>query len=140
MLNTIAQRILIASLVLGVACGCAKQPAENSGAAHERSNASATQTEPRSQSAVRAYVDPKTGELREPTADELAAEAAAEAQKKQAASASSDREQLQSREVVTPSGAIEIQIDKSQDQPLRACIDDKGNAKMDHDCARPKKR
>jgi hypothetical protein len=126
-------RLLLASVMLVLAYGCAKQSSDNDPRSNAHSS-TAGGNESKSDPAVHAYIDPKTGALREPTTEELAAEAAAEAQRKQAAAANPQSEQNKSREVVTPSGAVEIQLDKSNEQPLRACIDGKGNLKMEHEC------
>ena len=82
---------------------------------------------------VRAYLDPVTGQLRDPTPEELAAEAAQQAQKKQAAAATDTARPVR-REVVLPNGAIEVTLDPSAQHALLACIGKDGSVKMDHEC------
>jgi len=91
-------------------------------------------TPTKSPNTVRVYIDPKTGEIRDPTPEELAAEAAANAAKKQAAAANPQSEQPQQREVVTPSGAVEITLDPSTQHPVYGCVDKSGDVKVDHQC------
>jgi hypothetical protein len=86
---------------------------------------------------VRAYIDPITGQLRDPTQEELATEAAELATKKKTA-ATSQSEQPASREVILPDGTVEITLDKSIQHPLHGCIQPNGELTMDHDCEQQK--
>jgi hypothetical protein len=86
---------------------------------------------------VRAYIDPITGQLRDPTQEELATEAAELATKKKTA-ATSQSEQPASREVILPDGTVEITLDKSTQHPLHGCIQPNGELTMDHDCEQQK--
>lgn len=81
---------------------------------------------------MRAYIDPATGQLREPTREELAAETAAEAAKKSAAGA--QQKPTEMKEVQLPNGAVAIELGDSAQQPLKACVGKDGDVKMDHAC------
>jgi hypothetical protein len=61
------------------------------------------------QAGLRAYIDPATGQLRQPTPEELLAES----QAGQLAKALRQQSVQQGTEFVTPSGAIGIQLDES---------------------------
>ena len=115
-------------------CGCAQHASQSAATSFEQPQ---NISQPQSQSpTVRAYIDPNTGELRDPTPAELAAEAAVEAERKKAAAANPQSEQPTSRETITPNGAVEVTLDPSAQHPFRACIDKKGDLKMDEECKR----
>jgi len=134
--NVIARSLLAAGFTLAVICGCSEQSTSNATSKSSPATKSPTATPAAidSSSAVRAYIDPKTGALRDPTPEELAAEAAAEAQRKQPAAANHQAERPVSREVITPSGAVEVTLDPSTQRPLKGCIAKNGDIKMDHEC------
>jgi hypothetical protein len=129
--NMIARTTLVGIVTLVGIYGCGEKSAQQSPATEIRKQPSAARL---SNQGVRAYIDPATGELRDPTPEELAAEAAAEAQKKQATAANPQSEQPQSRETILPSGAVEITLDKSAQHSLQACIGKNGDLKMEHEC------
>jgi hypothetical protein len=104
-------------------------------------NASPDATKPsHSDASVRAYIDPATGQLREPTPEDIAAEAAAEAARKKALGTESKpgsepgSDPMKRREIRLPNGAIAIELDESAQQPLVGCVQKDGAVKMDHDC------
>jgi hypothetical protein len=135
--NTTLRIVAASTFALALSCGCAeKSPQQSTAATRDSTQQSTSQASIQAtpNKSVRVYIDPKTGELRDPTPAELAAEAAAEAQKKQAEAANPQAEQPQTRETITPSGASEITLDKSAQRPLRACIAKNGDLKMDHEC------
>jgi len=138
-MSSAMDRIFVAGAVaLVCACGCA-QKSQRETEATTANTPPALAIQPAnsatSKPAVRAYIDPVTGELRDPTAQELAAEAAAQAAKKKAAAATSPSDQPRQHEVVLPNGAVEITLDPSTQHPLRACIQKNGELTMDHECA-----
>jgi hypothetical protein len=141
--HKLSQRIWIIWIVwvgclLATLSACGSKPGNQSpeglSSANSTQDAKQSATPAKSASAVRVYVDSKTGEIRDPTPEELAAEAAANAAKKQAAAANPQSEQPQQREVVTPSGAVEITLDPSAQRPLYGCIGKSGDLKVDHQC------
>lgn len=77
--------------------------------------------------AVKAYIDPVTGELREPTAAELASEAQATTQKESNSGKSS-------RQIVRADGSVEVLLDQSNDQAFKACVQKDGSVAMGHEC------
>jgi hypothetical protein len=130
--NTVVRNSLATLAIVAGMFGCSQQVAPTPAANETPQSATKTSTAP-SDNAVRAYIDPKTGQLREPTPEEIAALAAAEAEQKKA-SAATQSKPSEPREVTLPNGAVAIQLDESAQQPLRACIQPNGEAKMDHDC------
>src|SRR5882724_9867441 len=131
--TSFARILLVGAITLAAVYGCDEKTPQNA-ATQSAATSSEVSTHDSSASgnAVHVYIDKKTGQPRDPTAEELATEAALEAQKKQAAAASSQSEQAQSREVLTPSGAYEIKLDKSHQHPLQACVEKNGAVKVDH--------
>jgi len=134
--RTVLTSIVLASCLLAAlsACGSKLGRANDEAGATATSNAAQSSDPATNPNAVRVYVDPKTGEIRDPTPEELAAEAAASAAKKQAAAANPQSEQPQQREVVTPSGAVEITLDPSTQHPVYGCVGKSGDVKVDHQC------
>ncbi|HYM34660.1 MAG TPA: hypothetical protein VET48_04640 [Steroidobacteraceae bacterium] len=122
--NVIARTMVAGALALVIVGGCAKKSAQENLAPNEIATKQPAQSSDQSTAnkAVRAYIDPKTGEVRDPTPEELAAEAAAESQKKQAAAVNKSAEQTGQREVVRPTGETEIILDPSRQRPLRASV------------------
>lgn len=89
-----------------------------------------------SESSVRVFVDPTTGEIREPTD----AEAAAVAKEEQSQAAitkpgATDRAQ----EVRLPDGSTAVILDRSDSQYLEGCLKVDGSVTVDHDCDKPGK-
>jgi hypothetical protein len=127
----VARSIFIAFLALTFACGCARKSAsEVKATATPATSAAIPSQRPQD---VRAYIDPATSQLRDPTPEELAAEAAEQATRKKAA-ATSQSEQPTSREVILPDGTVEITLDRSTQHPLHGCIQQNGDLKIDHEC------
>ena len=123
-------RIIVGSVVGGVATllvACSSEKASPAPAANSSPPAASQQN-----SNVRAYVDPTTGQLREPTAEEQAQEAAA--QKARSQQKTSPGAATTPQEILLPSGAVEMSIDQSKQHPLRACIESNGAEKVDHEC------
>jgi hypothetical protein len=79
---------------------------------------------------VRAFVDPVTGALREPTPEE----AAALAKGQQKAPDAQSRPVQKPREIVHPDGTVEVILDGSHDQPVQACVQADGGVKVEHAC------
>jgi hypothetical protein len=120
--------------------GCEKPAAqsaqESSGAAPPTSAQSSPTIEasPNTEgNAVRAYIDPATGKLREPTPEEVAALAAAEAAQKKSATGAQDKT-TQPKEVRLPNGVIKIELGDSGQTTLQGCVAKDGDVKMEHDC------
>jgi pyruvate/2-oxoglutarate dehydrogenase complex dihydrolipoamide acyltransferase (E2) component len=129
--DVIARTLLTTTVGLILVCGCAPRAGSGNNPA---TNAAAPSTAATQHPAIRAYIDPATGQLRDPTPEELAAEAADQAAREKATDANSPAKQKQQREVVLPDGTIEITLDKSTQQPLRGCVQQNGDIKMDHKC------
>jgi hypothetical protein len=83
------------------------------------------------------FIDPKTGEAREPTPQELA-----EISKQQAASKQQASEGAASRPkaVQLPDGTIMVPMDDQPQTPVQACVAKDGTLKIDHDCQDAAKR
>jgi hypothetical protein len=130
------RRSIFISVVLLAALlsGCAKHaPLAESSAPDAQAVAQPGKATSSGGSNVRAYIDPATGQLREPTREELAAEAAAEAAKK-AVLTSAQSKPNELKEVHLPSGAVAIELGDSAQHPLKACTQPNGDVKMDHEC------
>jgi len=80
--------------------------------------APAPTAESTAQPATRIFIDPQTGQPREPTAQELAAAAQAEAR----VAASGRAKPVAPREVELPNGAVAVILGEETLQPLRACV------------------
>jgi hypothetical protein len=83
------------------------------------------------------FIDPKTGEARDPTPQELA-----EISKRQAASRQQASEGADSRPkaVQLPDGTIMVPMDGQPQTPVQACVAKDGTLKIDHDCQDAAKR
>jgi hypothetical protein len=83
------------------------------------------------------FIDPKTGEAREPTPQELA-----EISKRQAASRQQASEGAASRPkaVQLPDGTIMVPMDGQPQTPVQACVAKDGTLTIDHDCQDAAKR
>jgi hypothetical protein len=90
----------------------------------------ATTTAPPVAPAVKVYIDPATGATREPTAVELAAEAA---EQNNTAKMTSEKASAP-REIVHPDGTVEVIMDRSNRNPLVGCIPESGKIQTDHEC------
>jgi hypothetical protein len=107
-----------------------QSPANATNVAIETASAAALSAPPQAnekQSTVKAYIDPVTGELREPTAADLANEAKAGTQK-----ASNSAKPPQ--QIVRADGSVEVLLDQSNDQVFKACVQKDGNVAMGHEC------
>jgi hypothetical protein len=86
--------------------------------------------------AVKAYVDPTTGELRDPIVGETLSNSNSSNKKPLA---TSPTEQLPAREIVHPGGIVEVPIDNNHQHALQACVQSDGSVKMGHGCAEASK-
>lgn len=82
--------------------------------------------------AVVVFTDPVTGEIRDPTEAELRAMAQAEQQKR------ATIEKTPEREIQLPDGSVATLHDPATEAPLKACIENDGQAVVDHACAESK--
>jgi hypothetical protein len=111
-----------------------RTPATSEVSSREGGAAQAMQDQsPSSESAIKAYIDPTTGELREPTAEELSVDAA-RTNKKPLSAVPIVTEQSTPQEVVHPGGVVEVPLDQSKQQGLQACIQKDGSMNMGHEC------
>jgi hypothetical protein len=105
--------VLLAAAALCVMGACTETPRESGRAAP-----AATGLPPGSVARSRIFVDPATGQPREPTAEELAAAARDEAPEQSARRA----KPLAPREVEYPNGAVAVILGDEALHPLQACI------------------
>jgi len=110
--------------------------AANQGAVPDTSQPVAHDTASISAAGVKVFIDPVTGEIRDPTPAEAAA-LAAEAAKQKAAHGAD--KQNAPRQIVHPDGTVEVIIDESADQSLQGCVQKDGSIVMAHDCAQHQK-
>ena len=110
----------------------AASPATDAGAASPAAAANES-TASSSAPAVRAFIDPVTGELRAPTAQERAALAAQRAATLPEAAA---KQRLAAEEVQLPNGVTEIRLGERAMHQERVCIQPDG--KVTADCPAPK--
>jgi hypothetical protein len=83
--------------------------------------------------AVKIFVDPTTGEIREPTEDELKAIARDDLARKQITSAKPTTT-ASSPEILLPNGSVATKLGRSSSESLRACIQKDGSMAVDHEC------
>lgn len=129
-------RVVLASGVLLALVSACTEHSDRAPMETQAAPTTITSTANAKDNSVRAYIDPKTGALRDPTPEELTAEAAAESKKQKTDSTSggAPAKPTEPHEVTLPNGAVEVVLDKSAQQPFRACIQKDGAVKMDHDC------
>jgi hypothetical protein len=132
--SAIARILLITAVGLNLVCGCAKQTGSEHNPGTATSGTASPPTAVTQHPEIRAYIDPATGQLRDPTPEELAAQAADQAAREKAAAANSLSKPKQQREVVLPDGTVEITLDPSTQQTLRGCVQQNGDIKLDHEC------
>jgi hypothetical protein len=126
--NSFARAVILAAFA-----SCSERSSEAiPSRADESVSSSVSSSRIGSDSSVRAYIDPVTGQLREPTPEDIAKESAESNKKK--AEALAVTKPSEPREVILPNGAITIQLDDSAQQPLIGCVQKNGDVKMDHDC------
>ncbi|HTE42040.1 MAG TPA: hypothetical protein VK629_14540 [Steroidobacteraceae bacterium] len=129
-------RLLLATIALLAFSACSQQPAPEISTSPNVSSPpasapSAAEQAPSSapKSAVKVYIDPATGEIREPTAAELTAAAAEQKQNSSKAQAPQV-----AREIVHTDGTVEIIMHRSTNKPLVGCLDKNDGIKIDHQC------
>ena len=76
---------------------------------------------------VQVFIDPKTGESRQPTAEELSRIAQEE-------KARIDAGKITRHEKVNPNGTIEVELSPADEKPIEACVAANGQVKVDHNC------
>jgi hypothetical protein len=131
MLRRIECSIALAAVALLAACS--SKPETDPAAA--TSTTSTIEATPPAQDGVKVFIDPATGEIRDPTAEELAEMARSKAAKPEGTAAA----QKPAREIHLPNGIVAVEMDPSGDEPLKACRDSQGNMIVSHDCATPAK-
>jgi hypothetical protein len=80
---------------------------------------------------VRIFIDPTTGEAREPTAQEMA-----EMAKQSAAAKPGSKPQA----VQLPDGTVMVPMEGMPQTPVQACLEKDGSLKVDHECRDQAKR
>jgi hypothetical protein len=135
----VALILLLGSLCMATACSRSGVP-NATNASHASSSRSSQLLAGQSISgqatpgqAIKAYVDPTTGELRDPpTSVDPAASVKATDKMPLSVSAA---EQSSPHEIVHPGGMVEVPLDQTKQQTLQACIEKDGSMQMGHDCA-----
>ena len=136
--NSIAMLAAASALLVLSACAKTSQP-DQPVAAPTQLKAATTESAPTStHNGLHAYIDPATGQLREPTPEELAAEAAQKAkeqvQRKQAAAAAGQSESAM-HEVVLPNGAVEVPLNPAMQHEMEGCVRQDGSTAMGEECS-----
>jgi hypothetical protein len=78
---------------------------------------------------LREFIDPVTGQPREPTAAELKA---LEASKQTSAPSSAITSKPKPKEIVLPNGVVAVEMESTSE--MKGCLQKDGRAVVDHDC------
>lgn len=108
----------------------AERPQADEASAEAATSATASQAaDAQAGSAVRAFVDPVTGQIREPTPAELRA---LEASGKSAAPSSAIKTRPRPQETVLPNGWVAVEV--NADSEMKGCVQTDGRVVAAHDC------
>jgi hypothetical protein len=81
---------------------------------------------------MRAFFDPATGKLREPTAAELQ-----ELDRQDKERKAQQKISIQPKEFTLPDGAVGVTVDPTEHASMQGCSQPDGTVKVDHQCDRP---
>jgi hypothetical protein len=126
-----SRRIVYSTLLVTLLTACSSQEAADTAAipAPTPTEATADGDQP-GQAGVKVFVDPATGEIREPTPADIAA---LEAEQRKATVAKPQGTRS-SQTIVHPDGTVEVVLDGSHDQSVQGCVQPDGGIKTDHVC------
>jgi hypothetical protein len=129
MLRRIDCSMALAAVALLTACS--SKPAADPAAA--TSTTSTTEAAAPAKDGVKVFIDPTTGEIRDPTPEDIAA---LEAEQRKATAAKPNTAQPP-RQIVHPDGTVEVILDSSHEHALQGCVQKDGSIKMEHRCPDP---